>query len=85
MNGYVSNVTLETLNTNDTYTFAEAQKITQFLLMLGDGSTVTVPCTEIAQTGGTAVLAAAIHHLIQRVEVLEAMQSHTEGQTNENL
>jgi hypothetical protein len=57
----------------DTYTFAEPQKITEFQLKLGDGSTVTVPCTEIANHGVNSVLAAAIHHLIQRVAALEAM------------
>jgi hypothetical protein len=84
MNGYVSNVNLETLNTissyPDTYTFAKPQMITEFLLMLGDGSTATVPCTEISHMEGTSVLAAALHHLIQRVAVLEALQT-----TKENL
>tara|TARA_R110000823_G_C15753087_1_gene482089 strand:+ start:387 stop:620 length:234 start_codon:yes stop_codon:yes gene_type:complete len=75
MNGYVSNVTLETLNTNDTYTIAKPQMITEFQLVLGDGSTVTVPCTEISRMEGTAVLAAALHHLIQRVAALEALEA----------
>jgi hypothetical protein len=79
MNGYVSNVNLETLNTNDTYTFAKPQMITEFLLMLGDGSTVTVPCTEIPYMEGTSVLAAALHHLIQRVAVLESLQTNKEN------
>jgi hypothetical protein len=79
MNGYVSNVNSETLNTNDTYAFTEAHKITEFQLKLGDGSTVTVPCTEIAHLEGTTVLAAAIHHLIQRVAALEALQTNKEN------
>jgi hypothetical protein len=79
MNGYVSNVTLETLNTNDTYAFTETHKITEFQLTLGDGSTVTVPCTEISHMEGTSVLAAALHHLIQRVAVLEALQTNKEN------
>tara|TARA_R110000787_G_scaffold5079_2_gene18873 strand:+ start:132 stop:422 length:291 start_codon:yes stop_codon:yes gene_type:complete len=62
----------------DTYTFAEAHKITEFQLKLGDGSTVTVPCTEIDHLKGTTVLAAAIHHLIQRVAALEALQADSE-------
>tara|TARA_R110000803_G_scaffold40304_4_gene86918 strand:+ start:303 stop:551 length:249 start_codon:yes stop_codon:yes gene_type:complete len=69
----VSPDALNTINPNDTYTFAEAHKITEFQLKLGDGSTVTVPCTEIADLEGTTVLAAAIHHLIQRVAALEAV------------
>mgnify|MGYP000072761123 CR=1 FL=1 len=83
MTANVSIVSPEALNKissyPDTYTFAEPHKITEFQLKLGDGSTVTVPCTEIAHLEGTTVLAAAIHHLIQRVAALEAMQSHTEG------
>ena len=75
MNGYVSNVTVETLNTNDTYAIAKPQMITEFQLVLGDGSTVTVPCTEIAHMEGTTVLAAALHHLIQRVAALEALEA----------
>tara|TARA_R110000822_G_scaffold274744_1_gene397033 strand:- start:1821 stop:2093 length:273 start_codon:yes stop_codon:yes gene_type:complete len=79
----VSPEAFNTINDGSTYTFAEAHKITEFQLKLGDGSTVTVPCTEIAHLEGTTVLAAAIHHLIRRVEVLEAihdmgtMQPHT--------
>ena len=46
-------------------------KITEFQLTLGDGSTVPIPCTEVSHPYGTTVLAAAIHHLIQRVAVLE--------------
>jgi hypothetical protein len=61
-----------------TYTFAEAHKITEFQLKLGDGSTVTVPCTEISDLEGTTVLAAAIHHLIQRVAALEALNAETD-------
>jgi hypothetical protein len=45
--------------------------ITDFQLTLGDGTVVDVPCTEISGLDGTTVLAAAIHHLIQRVAVLE--------------
>jgi hypothetical protein len=74
----VSPEAFNTINTNDTYTFAEAQKITEFQLKLGDGSTVTVPCTEVAHLEGTTVLAAAIHHLIQRVAALEALNAETD-------
>jgi hypothetical protein len=51
-------------------------KITDFQLTLGDGSFVEIPCTEISiGRSHNAVLAAAIHHLIQRVAVLEAWQA----------
>jgi hypothetical protein len=77
MNGYVSNVTSETLNTNSTFSIAEPTKITEFQLTLGDGSMVEIPCTEISHMEGTTVLAAALHHLIQRVAALEALQTDT--------
>ena len=47
-------------------------RITEFQLTLGDGTVVDVPCTEISHLDGITVLAAAIHHLIQRVADLEA-------------
>jgi hypothetical protein len=46
--------------------------ITEFQLTLGDGTVVDVPCTEISHLDGVTILAAAIHHLIQRVADLEA-------------
>tara|TARA_R110000851_G_scaffold223075_1_gene375968 strand:- start:260 stop:535 length:276 start_codon:yes stop_codon:yes gene_type:complete len=46
--------------------------ITEFQLTLGDGTEVNIPCTEISHLDGITVLAAAIHHLIQRVADLEA-------------
>ena len=70
----VSPEALDTINPSDTYAIAEPHKITEFQLTLGDGSTVSVPCTEISHLEGTTVLAAAIHHLIQRVAALEANQ-----------
>jgi hypothetical protein len=51
---------------------------TDFQLKLGDGTEVDIPCTEISHlactkgANGITVLAAAIHHLIQRVADLEA-------------
>tara|TARA_R110000824_G_scaffold3726_1_gene17675 strand:- start:225 stop:437 length:213 start_codon:yes stop_codon:yes gene_type:complete len=57
----------------NTYTLAEPATVTGFQLKLGDGSMVSVPCTEIVNHGINSVLAAAIHHLIQRVAALEAM------------
>ena len=46
--------------------------ITEFQLTLGDGTEVKIPCTEVYNLDGTTILAAAIHHLIQRVADLEA-------------
>ena len=47
-------------------------RITEFQLNLADGTDVDIPCTEISHLDGITVLAAAIHHLIQRVADLEA-------------
>ena len=72
----------EVLNTisgySNTYILTETRKITEFQLELGDGSTVTVPCAEVSPLEGTTVLAAAIHHLIQRVAALEALNAETD-------
>jgi hypothetical protein len=59
----------------NTTTFLEPTEIVEFTLTLADGSSVKVPCTAVNTYGNndaTAILAAAIHHLIQRVEALEA-------------
>ena len=48
------------------------ERITDFQLTLVDGTVVDVPCTETSHLDGITVLAAAIHHLIQRVADLEA-------------
>ena len=49
-------------------------RITEFQMKLGDGTEVTIPCSEISHQDATVVLAAAIHHLIQRVADLEAKE-----------
>ena len=46
--------------------------ITEFQLTLGDGTEVNIPCAEVYNLDGSTILAAAIHHLIQRVADLEA-------------
>jgi hypothetical protein len=46
--------------------------ITEFQLTLGDGTEVTIPCSEVPNYNSIGVLAAAVHHLIQRVADLEA-------------
>jgi hypothetical protein len=46
--------------------------ITEFQLTLGGGTEVTIPCSGMSNHNDIAVLAAAIHHLIQRVADLEA-------------
>jgi hypothetical protein len=53
-------------------------RITEFQLKLGDGTEVDIPCTEIFHLDGITVLAAAIHHLIQRVADLEAKEQPNE-------
>jgi hypothetical protein len=59
---------------NNTMKFIEPTAIVEFTLTLADGSSVKVPCTAINTYGNndaTAILAASIHHLIQRVDALE--------------
>jgi hypothetical protein len=58
----------------NTHIMADLITVTDFQLKLGDGSTVTIPCTEMkmAHFDGSTLLAGAIHHLIQRVAALEA-------------
>ena len=51
---------------------ADLDPITEFHLHLADDSRVLIPCTAITHLEGTTVLAAAIHHLIQRVAYLES-------------
>ena len=59
----------------------DLEPIVEFQLKLADGSTVTIPCTAITHLDGTTALAAALHHLIQRVAYLESNQK--EGTLND--
>jgi hypothetical protein len=67
----ILNSTGEVTFTN-TVQLAEYPLITNFELTLADGSVVSIPCTEILCSDSTGILAASIHHLIQRVAALEA-------------
>tara|TARA_R110000851_G_scaffold147958_1_gene288050 strand:- start:263 stop:553 length:291 start_codon:yes stop_codon:yes gene_type:complete len=65
------------MNTNEpTHTYdvlhSPLARITEFQLTLGGGTEVTIPCSGMSNHNDIAVLAAAIHHLIQRVADLEA-------------
>tara|TARA_R110002167_G_scaffold233622_1_gene438842 strand:+ start:392 stop:616 length:225 start_codon:yes stop_codon:yes gene_type:complete len=59
-------------------TLITRQAIVDFQLQLADGSSVTVPCTAINNAEGTSVVAAALHHLIQRVDYLESELKKTQ-------
>ena len=63
---------------NDKLT-TDLDPITQFELYLEEGS-VMIPCTAITPSNGSVAgeLAAAIHHLIQRVAYLESKLEATE-------
>ena len=54
----------------------EPSEVVEFTLHLANGSEVKIPCTAIKQNplggDGSALVAAALHHLIQRVKALEA-------------
>jgi hypothetical protein len=56
--------------------FNAPTEVVEFTLHLADGSEVKIPCTAIKQHplggDGSALVAAALHHLIQRVDALEA-------------
>ena len=55
-------------------TVAIEPTIDEFQLQLADGSNVTIPCTAMNpnHAEGISVVAAALHHLIQRVACLES-------------
>jgi hypothetical protein len=77
----VSPEALNTINGGSTYTLDDLITVTEFQLKLGDGSTVEIPCTEMKMMhfNGSTLVAGALHHLIQRVAALEAVQAHAEG------
>tara|TARA_R110000796_G_scaffold63925_1_gene147884 strand:- start:284 stop:496 length:213 start_codon:yes stop_codon:yes gene_type:complete len=52
-------------------TVAIEPTIDEFQLHLADGSSPTIPCTAINHAELISVVAAALHHLIQRVAYLE--------------
>ena len=62
--------------TGTTFNNNELAKVSFFTLILGDGSNVAVPCTEVSPDCSQTVLAAAIHHLTQRVVELEKSQEN---------